>query len=85
MFDKFIQYDTALRIMLDSRNSDRLSPEKSNLRQRFDSVLNDGYVEFGTYEKKSQLGLCSEVERLKDQLKLNLNYQGGEPFRINFG
>ena len=85
MFDKFIQYDTALRIILDSHNSSRKNPDKVELNQRFDFILNDGYVEYGQFQKKSQVGLSGEVENLKEQLKINMNYQGGEPFRITFG
>lgn len=85
IFDKFIQYDTALRILLDSRNSLRTNPIKVILANQFDLILNDGYVEYEQFQKKSQVGLSGEVDKLKDALKINLNYQGGEPFQVTFG
>lgn len=84
VFDKFIQYDTALRILLDSRNSLLANTNKAHLMQRFDFILNDGYVENGQFHKKSQIGLSGELDKLKEGLKINLNYQGGSPFDIHF-
>jgi hypothetical protein len=83
-FYKAIQYQIAVNLLQECRNSDRITRPQANLSEKISKVLIGDEIVRNGYAN-NQNGLLSNLQKLKENLKINLNYLGGSPFINNFG
>lgn len=81
---KAIQYQIAINLLQECRNSDRINRKQSNLVEKITKVLNGEEVARNGFAN-TENGLLSALRKLKENLKINLNYLGGSPISNNFG
>lgn len=74
---KAIQYQIAVNLLQECRNSDRINRVQVNLAEKINYSL------IGATDTHN--GLLAILEKLKSNLKINLNYLGGSPISNNFG
>lgn len=83
-FYKAIQYQIAINLLQNCRNSDRITRTLANLVEKTNKVLNGDEVVRNGFAT-TQNGLLYTLYELKKNLKINLNYLGGSPLSSNFG
>jgi hypothetical protein len=82
IFDKVIQYDIALRILSDAQSSVRANTKHAKLISSIDTILQDKYIRTDKYAKLVEKGLVGQLQDLKEQLKINIDFVGSN--RINY-
>ena len=82
IFDKVIQYDIALRILSDAQSSVRANTAHAKLISSIDTILQDKYIRTDKYAKLVEKGLVGQLQDLKEQLKINIDFVGSN--RINY-
>lgn len=83
-FYKAIQYEIACKLLMECATSGRVNRSNEIVKQKAANTLK-GYEVVKRGYATTEGGLLATLADLKDQLKINLSYIGGNPMINNFG